>query len=92
MLKIRMETEDWREYLVNRLEVDEIDAAALADELCSDTLTRLHRAGVDYERAYQQSVGAFCILQRGGSDADRAAFDDALDAALAEMRKSLASA
>ena len=84
MLRLRMNTEDWREKVTGWVGQDE-DVDALADELCGDVLTRLAADGVEYERAHQQSVGAFAIVQ-GGTPAERAAFDAALDAAVRLMK------
>lgn len=94
MLKIRTETEDWRE-IVNGWVLDaederpDFEVDQLADELCCDVLRLLNDAGVEYERAYHQSVGAFAIVQ-AGDEAEREAFDTAIEAATADLKKSIA--
>lgn len=93
MLKIKTETECWRE-VVNGWVLDADDdrpvheVDQLADELCNDVLRRLSEAGVDYERAYSQSVGAFAIVQ-AGDQAERDAFDNASCDAVAAMRQAV---
>ena len=77
MLRIRIDTEDWREQIVGWGDVDAIEAAGecaiddAADQLCEAVLDRLDEAGIEYKRAPKQSIGTFEILQSGGSAADR---------------------
>ena len=86
MLTLRFNTEDWLEAL--SATIDEVEAevgcdfdmtfyAELADDLLREVLNRLGDAGVEYERAWRQSVGAFVIVQ-AGTDKDRQAFAEAL--------------
>ncbi len=94
MLKLRHETEDWREALIStvceveaELGVDR-DADSYDDcvnEFCRLTLARLSAAGVDHERAYQQSRGAFVIAQ-SGDDNELEALDAAMEAARDDVR------
>lgn len=87
MLKLKYENECWRECLLNEIDKAEADFGVClpvdayddaADELCRGVLEKLADAGVDYERAYQQSVGAFVIVQ-GGTDEERETFNVAFD-------------
>lgn len=95
MLRIRFDTEDWREHLIDdisdlewELDVDQ-DASNyddVADAFCCATLDLLAHRDIDYERAYQQSVGTNVLLQRGGSEAEREAFDSAMEGAREEIQ------
>ena len=91
MLKLRWNTEDWRELITGRLldetlaRLDETEVDDLADQLCSETLRRLDDSGVPNEQAHQQSSGAFAIIQ-AGTQAERAAFESAVDAAIEVLR------
>lgn len=101
MLNVRYETEDWRNALAGSIDCaeDEIELESastdasdyddVADELCRETLARLADAGVEYRPACQQSVGAFVILQPGGDDSERAAFQDAMADALVAVYPSV---
>ena len=100
MLKLRYDTEDWLEALVDSIcraeaevgldseATEKSDYDDLADELCSDVLRYLSDQGVDYGPAYQQSVGAFAIVQ-GGDDDERAAFDAAFEKCEKEIYQSV---
>jgi hypothetical protein len=86
-------TENWRNSLLDLIGRAEeevgLDSASTeladydecADELASATLTALTDAGVEWIQAYQQSVGAFAIIQ-GGDAAEIEAFNSALESAL----------
>ena len=97
MLKLRYKTEDWREALIDvvcqvesdlDVEFDMICYDECADELCNDVLRRLDGAGVEYEQAYQQSVGS-CVIVQSGTDSERAEFDRAFDAACEAVKESV---
>lgn len=92
MLRLRTNTEDWRELLTGAIDeaearhgcesdIDFYDAAA--DELCDLVLTDLFDSDVMWERAHQQSVGSFVIVQNG-TTVERAAFDAAVEKHLPE--------
>lgn len=93
-------TENWREFLLDAIQRAEaevgIDSASTdladydecADELARDTLTALNDAGVAWSRTYQQSRGAFAVIQ-SADEADEAAFDRALESALARIYPSV---
>lgn len=97
MLRLKYETECWREALLDTIvsveseigvdnDIDSYDDCA--DEFCILTLQLLADGGVDYERAYQQSRGSFVIVQ-GGSEAEVEAFDDAMHKATDHVRDSV---
>ena len=80
-MKIKFETECWREEIVGWLDCEgltdgEIDAKA--DRLCENVISLLRRNGIEVERAHAQKIGAFAIVQ-SATDAERAAFDAALE-------------
>ena len=90
MLTLMNDTESWREALVADIDRAEHECGAdndvtsyneLADELCCDVLRLLDAAGVSHRRAYQQSMGAFVLIQSALSDAEIGAFYIALDTA-----------
>ena len=94
MLELKYETECWREALLDTIvsveselgvdnEIDNYDECA--DEFCSLTLQFLADEGIDCGRAYQQSRGAFVIVQ-GGNDSEIDALDDAMQKAIADVR------
>lgn len=92
MLKLRLNTEDWREQITGWTDCETLDEVQIdwaAERLQRDVLTRLADAGVDYERAYQQSVGTHVIVQ-AGTQAERGAFDAALETAMCEAREDVA--
>jgi hypothetical protein len=67
MLTLRVELEDWREKLIfieNKSIYTEDQLAMLLRE---EVLSRLDLFDVDYQRARQQSKGAFVILQHSDS-------------------------
>jgi len=89
MLKLRHDTEDWREALAEDIDIAETSCGAdndvtnydeLADELCRDVLDLLDAAGIAHQRVYQQTRGAFVLVQ-DGSDDESHAFYVALDTA-----------
>ena len=85
--------ESWRECLsslADKHSLTDYDHQVLADELRRDVTSQLFDADIDYETAYQQSVGAYVILQRGGTAEERSAFDDAFDAAMERISKEAA--
>lgn len=93
MLRLRYNTEDWRNCLN-----DAIDSACrehgmdtsyygdecwndVADQLCIDTLAMLDKRDIEYERAHQQSRGTHVIVQSGEPD-EVEAFDECLAKAM----------
>lgn len=87
MLKLRMNNEDWREQVIGWVadDLDEVQTDWAAESLRGDVLRRLDDAGVEYETAYQQSVGTHVIVQ-AGTPIERDAFDSALEAAIKSAR------
>lgn len=82
MLRLRHDTEDWRELLGGM--IDEAESATgqpldancyddAADSLCCAVLDRLTYEGIAHERAWQQCVGNFVIVQ-SGTDVEREAY------------------
>jgi len=91
MIKIRYETEDWRDKLGSVIDFVEGRLGAslnvncydeVADELCNRVLARLIDEGYEVKPAYQQSVGNYVLLQHASTEAERDAFDSALQAEL----------
>lgn len=70
-MKIKFETECWRPLVLDAAyraglpdeALDDATVDALADDLCRAVLSRLFAAGIDYQRAYGQRIGAEVILQ-----------------------------
>jgi len=80
-MKIKYETECWREEIVNHLDCEGLSDAevdARADRLCENVIDLLRRHGHEVERAHGQKVGAFAIVQQA-TEEERAAFDSALE-------------
>src|SRR5690606_5942709 len=98
MLRLRYKTEDWREKLspiidkacrefgIEASETADSYWDYAADQLCSDTLDLLERRGVEFEQAYQQSRGAFVIVQSGEPD-EVEAFEECLAEALSKVEE-----
>lgn len=87
MLKLRTNTEDWREQVIGWTDCESLDEVQIDDRAAAlqrDVLNRLADAGVEYERAHQQSVGTHVIVQ-AGTPAERDAFDAAMAAAVASL-------
>ncbi len=81
MLRIRMDVEDWRENVLPAVEDGE-DADEVAEDIRSQVLRSMSDSGIDYERAYTQSVGAHVILQSADTADEEEAFGIALDRAI----------
>src|SRR5690606_35208433 len=98
MLRLRYNTEDWREQLAGIIDkaceefgleashIDDVMWEDAADHLCSDTLDLLERRGVEFEQAHQQSRGAFVIVQ-DGEPHEVKAFEECLAEALPEAEE-----
>lgn len=98
MLKLKYETECWQAAIANEIDRAEMAAGVdlgseiyedSADQFRRDVCNALSDAGVDYERAYQQSVGTQVIVQ-AGTKAERDAFDTACESAIPAARKAIA--
>lgn len=89
MLTLRVEIEDWREkihqYIENNEELYSDDQLAML--LREETLNRLDALDIDYQRARQQSRGAFVILQRCDTREESEAFDKCLEEAIDVIEK-----
>lgn len=83
-MKIRFNTEDWREQITGWVEGgnDESTPDYIIDEAAEDlserVISRLRADGFGVEQAYSQSVGNGAIFQ-SGTDAEREEFDHALE-------------
>ncbi len=96
MLKLRYRTEDWRDHAVELNPTDStpepfIDDDELADELRKLTLNRLMDARIEFQSAPHQTVGNSVIIQHADTQAERDAFDAAMESAKFELRVMLAS-
>jgi len=93
MLRLRLDTEDWRNECgdlidqaveaagVTRDHVNTVDVEwfdPFVDDVSEQVTWRLDDLEIEWARSWRQSVGAFAIVQ-GGTDAERAAFRAAFD-------------
>lgn len=87
-MKLCNTLETWRENLGDlRDELDEGDIETASEILRDETLREIVLRDGNYTTCYVQSVGVGSIFQ-WGTDAERALFCDALDAALVKTRES----
>lgn len=94
MLKLRYNTEDWRDLIASEIDAVESELGVdndagvydeAADLLCTEVLDWLTEHDVEHERAYQQSHGNWIIIQ-SGTDAEREKFHEAVEACLPNTR------